>query len=174
MFYLCDVDGGLNPPHFYHSHEEIEAACLAAGVEPPPRYEEPEKTVSLAQFTQDFNERLMATTSDFFRFLFHDLVLIVFSYSYCYSIRCFILEGLTFAGSITTLPCFPGAWCVIFINYPLPVSHHFYRRIRPSSQCHASIHTNRITGFQPQYEGGSEEKENHSPWSYRAQGNNAR
>jgi len=85
MFYLHDVDSGLNPPHFYYSHEEIEAACLAAGVEPPPRYEEPEKTVSMAQFTQDFNERLMATTGNFFHFLFHYLVLIVFSCSYCYS-----------------------------------------------------------------------------------------
>jgi hypothetical protein len=86
MFYLRDVDGGLNPPHFYHSHEEIEATCLAAGVEPLPRYEEPEKMVSMAEFTQDFNERLMATTGNFFRCLFYYLVLIIFSCSYCYSI----------------------------------------------------------------------------------------
>jgi len=76
MFYLCNVDGGINPPHFYHSHEEIEAACLAAGVEPPPRYEEPGKTVSLAEFTQDFNERLAATTGDLLCLLSHDHVLI--------------------------------------------------------------------------------------------------
>ena len=76
MFYLCNVDGGINPPHFYHSHEEIEVACLAAGVEPPPQYEEPGKTVSLTEFTQDFNERLAATTGNLLCFLSCDHVLI--------------------------------------------------------------------------------------------------
>ena len=56
IFVVRNTDGGINPPHFYHSHEEIEAACIAAGVAPPLRYQELEKTVSLGEFTQDFNE----------------------------------------------------------------------------------------------------------------------
>lgn len=49
------ADGGVNPPQYYYSHEEIEAACRAAGVEPPPRYTAPEKTVTPAQLARDIN-----------------------------------------------------------------------------------------------------------------------
>ncbi|KAF8804697.1 hypothetical protein BYT27DRAFT_7107079 [Phlegmacium glaucopus] len=36
------IDGGINPPVYYLSHEEIEATCHAHGVQPPPRYMEVE------------------------------------------------------------------------------------------------------------------------------------
>ena len=29
---LFQIDGAIDPPHFYHSHEEIEAALRAAGI----------------------------------------------------------------------------------------------------------------------------------------------
>lgn len=43
------IDGGVNPPKYYFSHEEIDAACCASGVEPPPRYTQPEIPVAPSQ-----------------------------------------------------------------------------------------------------------------------------
>ncbi|EDR00505.1 uncharacterized protein LACBIDRAFT_334128 [Laccaria bicolor S238N-H82] len=43
------IDGGVNPPKYYFSHEEIDAACRASGVEPPPRYTQPEIPVAPSQ-----------------------------------------------------------------------------------------------------------------------------
>jgi len=51
----------VNPPRYYYSHEEIEAACRAAGVEPPPRYTAPENTVTPAQFAHNINVALGTT-----------------------------------------------------------------------------------------------------------------
>ena len=55
------ADGSVNPPRYYYSHEEIEAACHAAGVEPPPWYTAPENMVTPAQFAHNINVALGAT-----------------------------------------------------------------------------------------------------------------
>ena len=49
MFSSLDTDGGVNPPKYYFSHEEIDAACHTSGVEPPPRYTQPETMVAPSQ-----------------------------------------------------------------------------------------------------------------------------
>ena len=49
LFSLLGADGGVNPPQYYYSHEDIDAACRASGVEPPPRYTQPDILVAPPQ-----------------------------------------------------------------------------------------------------------------------------
>jgi len=45
----------VNPPQYYFSHEEIDAACHASGVELPPRYTQPEILVAPSQLINSAN-----------------------------------------------------------------------------------------------------------------------
>jgi len=45
----------VNPPQYYFSHEEIDAASCASGVEPSPRYTQPEIPVAPSQLINNAN-----------------------------------------------------------------------------------------------------------------------
>ncbi|EDR02066.1 uncharacterized protein LACBIDRAFT_332670 [Laccaria bicolor S238N-H82] len=55
------IDGGVNPPKYYFSHEEIDAACRMSGVEPPPRYTQPETVVVPSQPYDILSSRVSPT-----------------------------------------------------------------------------------------------------------------
>ena len=60
-FSLLGADGGVNPPQYYYSHEDIDAACSASGVEPPPRYTQPDIPVAPPQPINTLNLAMGAT-----------------------------------------------------------------------------------------------------------------
>jgi len=45
----------MNLPQYYFPHEEIDAACHTSGVEPPPRYTQPEILVAPSQLINSAN-----------------------------------------------------------------------------------------------------------------------
>lgn len=60
-FSFLNADGGVNPPKFYYSHEEIDAAFRASGVERPPRYTQPDIPVAPSQLINGVNLAMGAT-----------------------------------------------------------------------------------------------------------------
>ena len=65
----------MNHPRYYYSHEEIEATCRAAGVEPPPRYvDENEDTAAHCEVTD--NSRTQIGGVPGMKFLAHASVII--------------------------------------------------------------------------------------------------
>ena len=69
------LDGGVNPPRYYYTHEEIEETCRAAGVEPPPRYvDEDEDTAGYHEVTDNLHTQIGGVPS--IKFLAHASIII--------------------------------------------------------------------------------------------------